>query len=71
MLNNDEIQLISNNSIPLDCHVPAGGVQLMKPLTLHASGKSKSQKRRRVVHLEFTSLKLSGKLKWSEKEEIN
>ena len=68
VLSNDEIQLISNSSIPLDCHVPAGGVQLMKPLILHASSKSTSQKRRRVIHLEFTSYELTQGLEWSEKE---
>jgi predicted DNA-binding transcriptional regulator YafY/ectoine hydroxylase-related dioxygenase (phytanoyl-CoA dioxygenase family) len=71
LLDKKSIEIITENSIGLSCNVPAGGVHIMKPLTLHASGKSKSQKRRRVIHLEFTSVTLPGKLKWSEKEEIN
>ena len=68
-LSDQEIQLITTNSLPVVCSVPAGGVHLMKPLLLHASSKSRSTKRRRVVHLEFTSLELPGGLEWLEREE--
>ncbi len=68
-LSDSEIQLIVANSIPTVCEVGAGGIQLMKPLLLHASGKSRSQKRRRVLHLEFTSEILPGGLVWEEREE--
>ena len=68
-LSDQEIQLITTNSLPVVCSVPAGGVHLMKPLLLHASSKSKSTKRRRVVHLEFASLELPGGLEWLEREE--
>lgn len=67
VLSQQEIELITENSIPKICDVPAGGVQLMKPLTLHASSKSTSQKRRRVIHLEFTSFHLPKELEWDEK----
>ena len=68
-LSDQEIQLITTNSLPVMCSVPAGGVQLLKPLILHASSRSKSTKRRRVVHLEFASLDLPGGLEWLEREE--
>ncbi len=65
----DEIQMISTNSIPYVCEVPAGGIHIMKPLLLHASSKSKSPKRRRVIHLEFASVELDGGLEWLERED--
>ncbi|MFM7023461.1 MAG: WYL domain-containing protein [Flavobacteriales bacterium] len=67
ILSAPEIELITTNSIPKICVVPAGGIQLMKPLVLHASSKSTSQKRRRVIHLEFTSRELPRGLEWEEK----
>ncbi len=42
----------------------------MRPLLLHASSKSKSQKKRRVIHLEFTSTELPGDLEWLERETL-
>jgi predicted DNA-binding transcriptional regulator YafY len=65
-LTNEEIQLITQNSIPFVCDVEACGVQLMKPLLLHASSKATSQKHRRVIHLEFNSEKLPNGLDWAE-----
>ncbi len=63
-----EIQLISANSIPFITDIMAGGVQVMKPLVLHASSKTRKQKRRRVIHMDFASVNLPGKLAWLEKE---
>jgi len=68
-LSNEEINTITENCIPFISEVPAGGVQLMKPLLLHSSSKSKKQKRR-VIHLEFASLSLAKGLDWLEKENI-
>lgn len=70
-LTNDEINLITQNSIPYTCDVSACGIQIMKPLLLHASSKATSQKHRRVIHLEFNSQKLPNGLKWAEGMEIN
>lgn len=67
-LNDEEIKLISEHSIPFICEVNSGGVQVLKPLLLHASSKSKSQKRRRVLHLEFSSIVLPNGLEYAEKE---
>ncbi|MFK7784244.1 MAG: WYL domain-containing protein [Crocinitomicaceae bacterium] len=63
----DEIKTITANSSPNICEVYEGGIQLMKPLLLHASSKSKNQKKRRVIHLEFSSLELPGDLDWLER----
>jgi len=66
----DEIKLITQNSTPSSCEVQAGGVQLMKPLLLHSSNKSASQKKRRIIHLEFASMELDGGLEWLEKQDV-
>ena len=70
ILRPESIKLIAENSIPYDCEVPAGGVLLMKPLLLHASAKSNCQKRRRIVHLEFSSASLAKGIDWAEQIEV-
>jgi ectoine hydroxylase-related dioxygenase (phytanoyl-CoA dioxygenase family) len=67
----EAIQVITQNSIPVICEVMSGGIHLMKPLVLHASGKSKSKKKRRVIHLEFSSLSLQKGLEWAEKLKLD
>ena len=69
-LTHDEIQLISTNSIPFISEVNSGGVLLLKPLLLHASSKTTVQKRRRVLHLEFSSLALPKNLKYAEHDTL-
>jgi predicted DNA-binding transcriptional regulator YafY len=69
-MSNEEIQLVTQNSIPFVCDVNACGVHLMKPLLLHASSKATSQKHRRVIHLEFNSSVISGDLEWAELHSI-
>lgn len=68
-LTDEEISTITKNSLPFLCEISAGGVQLMKPLVLHASSKSKKGKKRRVIHLEFSSTQLPNGLDWLEREE--
>jgi arylamine N-acetyltransferase len=63
----DEIQLMTQNTIPFICDVPVGGTHLMKPLLLHASSKATSQRHRRVLHLEFNSTELPNGLMWAER----
>lgn len=70
-LNDEEITLITQNSIPLSCEVQAGGIHLMKPLLLHASSKVMNQKHRRVIHLEFNSVELPEELEWAERLELD
>jgi hypothetical protein len=47
--------------------VPAGGVVVMRPLTLHASSPAASPSHRRVVHLEYAAEDLPGGLEWHER----
>lgn len=49
------------------CPVPKGGIMIMKPLLVHASGRSMNQKRRRVIHIEFSRQELPAPLQWSER----
>lgn len=51
----------------VECHVPAGGALLMRPLLLHASSRAAVPGHRRVVHLEFASEELPGGLEWCER----
>ena len=55
-------------SLEVLCPIEKGSVMLMKPLTFHASSKSKMNNRRRVIHLEFSDIELNDPLKWREKE---
>jgi len=63
----DEIQLISQNSIPFVCDVSMCGIQIMRPLLLRTSSKSDNQKHRRVLHLEFNTMELPSGLQWNER----
>jgi ectoine hydroxylase-related dioxygenase (phytanoyl-CoA dioxygenase family) len=49
------------------CKVEAGGIMIMKPLLFHSSSRSTSNKKRRVIHLEFSDVTLPQELHWSEK----
>ncbi|MBQ0788615.1 MAG: WYL domain-containing protein [Oceanihabitans sp.] len=66
-LRDAEIKLIVNNSIPFVSEVAAGGVQLIKPFLLHASSETQTQQRRRVLHLEFSSMELPNGLRYAER----
>lgn len=49
------------------CCVEKGGVMLMKPLTLHSSDRTTNNKKRRVIHIEFSTMELPPELKWAER----
>ena len=65
-LSDAEIQFITQNTETVTCEIPKGGIQFMKPMLLHASGKSQSQRSRRVIHLEFCTEALPEGLEWNE-----
>ena len=48
------------------CSVTRGGIMIMKPLLLHASSRTITRNRRRVIHIEFSRTRLPGKLNWAE-----
>ncbi|MBE8714975.1 phytanoyl-CoA dioxygenase family protein [Sphingobacterium hungaricum] len=49
------------------CAVNKCGIILMKPLLLHSSARTTNQKKRRVIHIEFSNTELPDGLNWSEK----
>ncbi len=49
------------------CSVPKGGIMIMKPLLLHGSNRTTNNKKRRVIHIEFSNITLPEGLNWSER----
>lgn len=52
------------------CDVNAGGLMIMRPLLLHASNRTTNNKKRRVIHIEFSSADLDGGLGWGEQLKV-
>jgi hypothetical protein len=48
------------------CTAATGDALLMRPLLLHASSRSTSDRPRRVLHIEYAGFKLPGGLEWHE-----
>jgi ectoine hydroxylase-related dioxygenase (phytanoyl-CoA dioxygenase family) len=55
LLDGAAVEHLAREVAPVRCTVGAGGVVAMRPLLLHASSKSKSDARRRVLHIEYAS----------------
>lgn len=55
VLNDDTLHDLSIQIAPVDCLVPQEGVLVMRPLVIHASSKSRSGTRRRVLHIEYAA----------------
>lgn len=55
----------------VSCNVKAGGIMIMKPLLLHASSRTVDDRKRRVIHIEFSKEELPEDLKWSERLFLN
>lgn len=63
-LSEQEIARKANEPRVIDCHLPAGGAVVMRPLLLHSSPKAQVDSRRRVLHLEFAAAPLPAPLEW-------
>ena len=60
VLTEDQIDQRAREVRPVDCLASAGSVVVMRPLTVHASSKARSDHRRRVLHIEYaTSMNLA------------
>ena len=59
------------NEQEVSCRVSKGGIMLMKPLLLHSSGRTTNNRRRRVIHIEFSNQELPTELNWSERMNLN
>jgi ectoine hydroxylase-related dioxygenase (phytanoyl-CoA dioxygenase family) len=55
VLSDKQLHDLSTKLTPVDCLVPRGGVIAMRPLAIHASSKSQSERRRRVLHIEYAA----------------
>jgi ectoine hydroxylase-related dioxygenase (phytanoyl-CoA dioxygenase family) len=51
----------------MTCSVHKGGIMIMKPLILHSSSRTTNNKKRRVIHIEFSNQELPTELKWAER----
>ena len=55
LLSDEAITQFGKEDSSIDCIVSAGGVIAMRPLLVHGSSKSQSEKRRRVLHIEYAA----------------
>lgn len=53
-LSEAQIDELARTIEPVECVVDRGGVIALRPLVVHASSKSRSLLRRRVLHIEYT-----------------
>lgn len=60
LLGDEAIAEIARTAEPIDCLVDAGGVVAMRPLLLHASSKARSDRPRRVIHIEYADSPVLG-----------
>ncbi len=51
----EQLERLAQTTAPVDCVVPSGGVVAMRPLTVHASSKSRDAHPRRVLHIEYAA----------------
>ena len=58
------------NIVQTNCNVDAGGVMVMRPLLFHASTRTTTNKKRRVIHIEFGEDVLPNETDWAEREII-
>ena len=62
----EQIQELRSQREEYLCTAAAGDALLMRPLLLHASSRSTSDRPRRVLHIEYAGFDLPGGLKWNE-----
>ncbi len=64
-LSQTDINQILHKSKPVLCNATAGDCWIMKPLTIHASNKSKSSADRSVLHIELSDYQLPEGIHWA------
>ncbi len=64
-LSRERIEWWKTHGEIVECHVPAGGALLMRPLVLHSSSSATNPTHRRVLHVEFASEPLPAGLCWA------
>ena len=53
VMSDTEVAQLARDVQAVDCVCPAGGVVAMRPLVVHASSKAGTDRRRRVLHIEY------------------
>lgn len=66
LLSSERIDELASSQSEVLCATSAGDVLLMRPLLLHASGRSTSSRHRRVLHIEYAGFNLPAGLAWHE-----
>src|SRR5579871_2447397 len=61
-----QIQELRGEVPEVPCNASAGDALLMRPLLLHASGRSLDSRHRRVLHIEYAAFVLPKELQWHE-----
>jgi hypothetical protein len=56
-----------NTETEATCNIKPGGIMIMRPLLMHASNRTINNKKRRVIHIEFSKDDLPDGLGWAEK----
>jgi predicted DNA-binding transcriptional regulator YafY/ectoine hydroxylase-related dioxygenase (phytanoyl-CoA dioxygenase family) len=69
-LSKEEIELISDNSLPVTPELYEGNVLVFKPLILSSFLPPKTKKRRRIIHLDFCSAELPKSIEWYSKIDL-
>jgi hypothetical protein len=65
-LSSEQIQNVRSQQTDVLCAASAGDALLMRPLLLHASGRSRIERHRRVLHIEYAGFALPAGLQWHE-----
>jgi len=66
LLTSERIQELRTQQTDYLCVAAAGDALLIRPLLLHASGRSTSPRHRRVLHIEYAGFALPTGLEWHE-----
>lgn len=53
VLTDEEISRVVKDRGYVECHIPKGGILMMRPLSIHASSKAETSAPRRVLHIEY------------------
>jgi hypothetical protein len=62
-----DISSLKNQVAEHVCNAAIGDALLMRPLLLHASSRSLTDRRRRILHIEYCGLPLPQGLQWNER----
>jgi ectoine hydroxylase-related dioxygenase (phytanoyl-CoA dioxygenase family) len=65
-LTSEQISELREERAETLCVAAAGDALLMRPLLLHASGRSTNDRQRRVLHIEYAATELPGGLAWHD-----